>query len=461
MAEFNDNASTESAAPASSASHQDGATATSASSAGVSESTTQTQDQSTTQQTAAQGTEQSIDIGWQLNLEDDAEQTPADTIPESDDDLDQLSKEPGLDQVKVPGLVDAIRTARKNVKERSDEVRQLREQLTQRDSELEEFGGVEGIKQLISPLTPFLHNQPGSAEQLLTGIWRQSEPAYTSLIDALVEHEKDYILKALDKVGALPESTQTITQTTPVLTSEQLAKIPEHLRETAKRMAVEQPAWLEDVLIQNDELRNFNLERELKLSSLDQKQQDFERQQWSSKVEAAQTEGTQSFSNLTKQYEATNYRELAKWTPFGKENTAANQRLYRNFVEGAFSELLQDKTFGEMYADAERMLAEAPLKRLHGQAYEADTDERNARKLAFQFNARLGQVVGERVKEMSSIFSDAFKWRESQRKDVTERKEIPGQGLVSTPNGAKVSALNAQGKISDEFIDHIVAGLPR
>ena len=431
-------ASTESAAPADSGASAP--MATSASGDGVSEQVSQQTSEPVVTAPVADG--ESNDAGWSL---DDIlnEQAPAESEDEySDSALEQLGQEQGLDQSKVPGLVQAVRQLREERKTLRAEAAQLRAEREQMESSLANYGGLEGVQQSYESFAPLLRGEEGAGEAFLQSIWQEANPSYGALADAVIKlTSPKYLLDKMREHGKLPESLAAASQAPARLDAETLATIPQHLHDVAKRLALENPEYVDDLLLQPEGLRNFNLERELKLSQMNEQQQAFERQQWDTKVAEAETAGQTAVRSLSEQHEQAHYKELEKWKPFG-ENAEANQRLYRDVVEGAFSELLQDQKFAKMREDATRMLREAPLLKLHGQAFKANEFERQARGMAAQLNTRLGQILVERIKGetgYAKVFSDALKWREYQRQQVPQRTEIPGSNAsaVTGQNSAQ------------------------
>ena len=55
------------------------------------------------------------------------------------------------------------------------------------------------------------------------------------------------------------------------------------------------------------------------------------------------------------------------------------------------------------------LLANAPMKRLQGDAHQADIDEADARSLAHRFSSRLGQLVQQRVRLLDKLIAAAKK----------------------------------------------------
>lgn len=394
----------------------------------------------------------SIDIGWSLDLGEESKQPDA-SIPENDDDIEQLVQEPGVDQERVPGVVTALKTARSRVRELTLEVSKLNNQY----AALTDFGGVEGITQMLKPFAPLLRNEEGGANGLLEALWNHAQPAYKQLADAVVLQEPEYVLGKLREAGLIPDTSHgAAAPTASQLTPEVMASIPEHLQPVAKRLAVEQPEVLEDLLLQTEGVRNYNLEREAKLAQLDETQQKHARTEWDTKVQVAQTAGLESMRSLSQQYEQAHFRELDKWKPYG-DDAEGNTEFHREVVEGAFAKILRDEKFARMYDDAQQMIREAPLLRLQGQGYKADDNERKARQYAMQFNTRLGQIMKARIEKHNSIFADALKWRESQRQQVPSRTEISRSTQISSDRAGKT--LTKDGRLSQDYLEEIAASV--
>lgn len=390
----------------------------------------------------------------------------------SDEKLDQMAKEPGLDPAKTPGLVEVIRKMREQHKlgkqqlaERDARESDLRAQL----DALADYGGVEGVKTTLGVIAPLLRNEEGSATNFLTAVWENAQPAYAQLADAVLQlTDQKYILERLQSLGKLPDTLTTSQATAPALDAETLATIPENLREIAQNLGVKQPKVLEDLLLQPEEVRNFNLEREKKLADMDARQEAQARADWDSKVQAAQSSGYEAIQRISQQHEQRHYAELAKWKPFG-ENASANESLHRDVLEGAYSTILQQPEYLKMQEDAQRMLREAPLLKLQGETYKAAEYERQAGLLAARFNVRLGQVLTERIKGENGyarVFDDARKWREQQRQGLSSRTEVPGQTAAlsnqNSSNGTefKGATRDQNGQLTPEFRAHLNALVP-
>lgn len=443
-----------------------GASAPSATSASGDSVSEQTQQQASEPVVTAPVTsDPSNDAGWSL---DDIlnEQTPAESEDEySDSAIEQLSQEQGLQTDKVPGLVQAVRQLREERKTLRTEMAQARAEREQMEASLAGYGGLEGVQQSYESFAPLLRGEQGAGEAFLQSIWQEAKPSYGTLADALIKlTAPEYLLEKMREYGKLPESLATTSQSFARLDAETLGTIPQHLHDVAKRLALENPEYVDDLLLQPDALRNFNLERELKLSQMNEQQQIFERQQWDAKVQEAETAAQTAVQQLSQQHEQRHYQELAKWKPFG-ENAEANQRLYRDVVEGAFAELLTDQKFSKMREDATRMLMEAPLLKLHGQTFKANENERQARGMAAQLNTRLGQILAERIKGengYAKVFSDALKWRDQQRQQVPQRTEIPGSNALNamngnSQNGKPANIRGADGEYTPEYMAFLMS----
>ena len=440
MDDFTFDASTESAAPADSGVID--ASATSASSDGV--GTEQVIQPATESANADTPAAESIDAGW--TLDDDKEQT----IPDDDKDIEALSKDPLLDQEKLPGLVEALRNARQSYREQHKEYKSVQSQLNQ----FQEYGGVEGVTQTLGLVSQLLSGQPEGTTAFLQSLYDQAQPAYAQLVTDAIKYNPDYALQQLQQMGKIPENIAQASASS--LDAETLAGIPEHLRSTAKSL----PAHvMEDLMLQSDEVRNYNLERELKLQQLDTTQRQAAEAAYQQQARSAYETGQKLAADLSNQYEQAHLSQLNKWQPYGPENKVANERVYGEIMEGAYAEVLKDQKFAQMYQDAQRLLAEAPMRRMRNEGMAADQDERKARAMAAQFNTRLGQVVRERVKERDSIYKDARAWREHQRQFASNRTEISGMA-ASAPSGTRMGALGPDGKANPAFLEQLANSIP-
>lgn len=382
-----------------------------------------------------------IDIGW--SFEDAPAEVPA--IPDNDDDIQELLKDPQLDPARTPGLVEALRNARKDSREARQQFNQFRNERQQLEQAFEQFGGFDGARQTLDLVTNLFNAPQEATVPFLQNLFEQAYPTYQSVFDNVIEADPNYAIQRLQALGALP--ADLTEQRTGTLDQETLNSIPEHLRDVAKSLPAE---YLEDLLLQPDTIRNFNLEREAKLREMDATQRQQAEASWNHQLQQAQTQGRNAVDALTDQYEKKHYSELGKWAPFGPDQSDLNQDLHRDIVEGAFSKLLEDQKFSQMFDDINRMMREAPLRRLHKEALAADQDERKARQLAMQFNARLGQLISTRVKAYNRVFENDRKWREYERSTAPTRTEIPGQSTQAGSNG-RVRTLNERGEISDEY----------
>lgn len=456
-------ASTEVAAPATSGVESP---VTSASGQGASEQPSQPVTQPAAN-AGATAEDTSIDVGWKLDLDEqpeapvDASQTDLTKDQDEDADLDALAKDPALDPQKTPGLVKAIKDARLNQREARQQLGAVKQEITQMNEQFQAFGGPKGALEILTPMVPFFRAEEGSGKKVLDSIWANSQPAYRELINTAYNDEKEYFLQRLQEDGLIPQvdPSKSSQPSSTTITPELLETIPEHLRETAKRLAKDRPSVFEDLSAQSDEVRDYNLERELKLFALDERTAETERKAWDAQVSGARDAGRQAARSLSDQYEKGHYQQLEKWKPYG-DDTARNQRLYGDIIEGAFAELLKVEEYAKYYDDAHQGLHDAPLLKLHGEEFKAAQNERDARAMALKFNSRLGQLIKERVQERAAEHSDALKWRELQRQKEP-RKEVDGQGTPLTGGGpGKVKTLTADGKISDEYVESLIRSLP-
>lgn len=391
-----------------------------------------------------QPTETGFDIGWKYGEEESAEPT----IPENDDDIQGMLNDPGLDEQRVPGVVQSLRDARAQARQFKTEAAQLREQVAQ----FEGFGGVEGVSQTLNMVGSLVSNPEQGAMPFLQSLYDSAYPAYEQVVRNVIQADPNFALAHLQQMGLVPQQLEQPAQ----INNEMMALIPDHLREVARTMPANA---LDDLMMQDEAVRNYHLERELKLSRLDSAQRAQEEQSWRQQVEQANSTGHSSIEQLSSQYETAHYNELSKWTPYGPENKDANQRVHREMVEGALSELLNDQKFQQMYIDARNLLTSSPHRRLRGEGLAADQDERKARQIAAQFNTRLGQLIRDRVKERDSIYRDARSWREHQRQQTPNRTEVGGISSNVT-SGRGPATLTKDGRVSKEFIDSVVSSLP-
>lgn len=455
MPEDFDNASIDSAAPAESG-VTDTPSATSAGSEGAGVDAGAVP-QSTGEASATPAADTSIDIGWSFDDGDEGQQQDAySSIPENDDDIEQLSQEPGVDPDKLPGVVTALKTARGRVRELDAELRQFQNH----NQALAEYGGVEGVKAVIEPFAPLLRGEEGGAEKLLDALWNHAQPAYQRLADAIINLEPEYVIGKLQAAGKLPEASANAAhaQTSALLTPDVLASIPEHLHDTAKRLAQEQPAVLDDLLLQNDEVRNYHLDREGKLMQLSDAEAAKERTAYENSVKAAQLEGVRSVQDLSKQYEEAHFRELNKWKPYGNDEEA-NTEFRREVVEGAFAKILGDQKFAQMYTDVQKALEQAPMMRLRGETLRADQMERMARQQAMQFNTRLGQLMKARIDRHNALLGKARSYDDQQRQNIPRRTEI-SRNSNDVKTGNRSSTLDSNGRLSASYLEDIANSIP-
>jgi len=389
-------------------------------------------------------TEPSIDAGW--NLDDETES--AALVPENDDDVDKLIQEPGVDPEKVPGVVVALREARSAARTTAKENFQLREENTRLKTTLEQVGGETGAQTWMQLLQA--PQSEHGANPFLDELHANAYPAFERLLKDAVLGTPELAIQVLQESGHLPEIPTEAPAASNVFTADTLAGIPAHLQEIAKAL----PAHVqEDLLQQPEEVRNFNLERELKLSRLDASDRARAQEQYQQQYQSAQQQGRQAVVELTNQYEQANLQILSKWQPYGPENAAANQRLYGEVVEGAMAELLRDKQYAQMYQDSQTLLENAPLRRLQRDAMNAARDEQQARHYAARVNTRLGQLIRERVKEREAVYSDARKWREHQQSQTQSRTEIGGPSSQAT--GVRGVPTLKDGRINPAYLEEV------
>lgn len=381
--------------------------------------------------------ESSIDIGWSWD-EDDVAPTSEDE-GDPDADIESLTQDPNLDPERVPGLVQALRNARTAERERTKNLKQY-------ETQFEQYGGVEGALQSLGLVNTLFSGQPQGATEFLTALYDNAQPVYAQVVDNVIRYNPDYAIHQLQQMGKLPADLGS-TQSSSGLDEASLASIPAHLRDTAKNLP---SSVMDDLMLQSDEVRNYHLEREMRMQQLDQAQRTQAEQQYQQQYEQAQTGGQQAVMNLTQQYEQAHLAQLAKWQPYGpgEENAARNQMVYGEVLEGAMAQVLGDPKFAQLYRDAAQLVANAPMRRLQGERLAADQDERRGRQMAAQFNAKLGQILRERVQERNEVFK-GYRAYLQMSGQTPARKEISGSTMTT---GTTRGALGPDGKASPEFL---------
>lgn len=391
--------------------------------------------------TADSTTDDGISVDWSWE-DDDAAPT---SDEEETEDYDALAQDPSLDQAKVPGLVQALRSARTAERERTKALRQY-------ETQLEAYGGVEGALESLQLVNTLFSGEPQGTTQFLTALYDNAQPAYEQLVTDAISYNPDYAIAQLQQMGRLPADLGSTAIPSNSLDAETLSDIPEHLRETAKNLP---SSVMDDLLLQTEEVRNYHLEREMRMQQLDMAQRQQVEQQYQAAFQQAQQTGYQQVVDLTQRYEKAHYDQLAKWQPYGpgEENATKNQAIYGMVMEGAMANVLRDPKFAQMYTDAEQLLKNSPLRSLQGERIAASQDERRGRALAMQFNARLGQVLREQVRELNEVYK-GYRAYQQMSGQMPNRKEIPGSTVSS---GNSRGALGPDGKASNEFLEQLAA----
>ncbi len=391
--------------------------------------------------TADSTTDDGISVDWSWD-DDDAAPT---SDEEETEDYEALAQDPSLDQTKVPGLVQALRSARTAERERTKALRQY-------ETQLEAYGGVEGALESLQLVNTLFSGEPQGTTQFLTALYDNAQPAYEQLVTDAISYNPDYAIAQLQQMGRLPADLASAITPSNSLDAETLSDIPEHLRETAKNLP---SSVMDDLLLQTEEVRNYHLEREMRMQQLDMAQRQQVEQQYQAAFQQAQQTGYQQVVGLTQQYEKAHYDQLAKWQPYGpgEENSTKNQAVYGMVMEGAMANVLRDQKFAQMYTDAEQLLKNAPLRALQGERIAASQDERRGRALAMQFNARLGQVLREQVRELNEVYK-GYRAYQQMSGQMPNRREIPGSTVSS---GSNRGALGPDGKASNEFLEQLAA----
>ncbi len=426
-------ASTESAAPMDSGTSA--ATTSASGSMGAGEQVSQTPVSTEQTAPATPTADDSIDVGWKYGESEDKQ-----AIPDDDSDIEQMQGDPALDPARTPGLVNALRSARQEVRAAKAELARLSQQANGAQSDFTPQQR-ETFNRLLRPSA-----ENGGIPAALDDLFTNARPVYQQMASNVIESDPDYALSKLQEMGKLPANLQGQAAT---LDADALSQIPEHLRGIAQKLAAEQPSVLADLMLQDEAVRDFHLNREMKLAELDSRTQAAERQHWAQAQSAARLQGEQAFTQLSTQFEQAHYAQLNKWSPFGAEDAQGNQQLYQSVMEGAFSELLNDPKFANMYKDVNDALTKAPLRRLANEGFAADQDERTARAQAAQMNVRLGQIIKARVDKLDSVFRDARAYREQQRQNAPQRTEFAGSAQVASGN--RPSALDKDGRVSADY----------
>ena len=388
----------------------------------------------------------SIDVGWSWDA--DEVEPASEQENDEDDDLESLTRDPALDPAKVPGLVQALRSARTAERERTKALRQY-------ETQLEQYGGVDGALQSLNLVSTLFSGQPEGSTEFLTALYDNAQPAYESLVTDAIRFNPDYAIAQLQQMGRLPAELGSMQAASSTLDEETLASIPAHLRETAKNLPA---SVMDDLLLQSDEVRDYHLQREMQLQQLDQAQRQAAEQQYQQQYQQAHESGQQTMMSVVNQYEQAHLAQLAKWQPYGpgEENEKSNQRVYGEVMEGAMAEVLSDAKFAQLYRDAAQLIANAPMRRLQGDKIGGDQDERRGRQLAAQFNARLGQTLRERVRERNEVYKGYRAYLQMSGQQMPNRKEIPGSTVGS---GQNRGALGPDGKANPAFLEELARGL--
>ncbi len=437
MEDTNFTASTESAAPTDSGVVDTSTTSASGSSAGEQVAAPQT----FVSANAPEPSEHQIEAGWSF----DGETATENAFPDDDSDIEQMMGDPALDPARTPGLVESLR----NLRAQYRDLHKQHAAMSQRAGDFALYGGVDGALELLKGYDQLALNPQEGAFSFLSNLASNAYPAYTAIADTLLEHQPEYFLEKLQASGHLPAQTY---QNASDIDADILASVPAHLQDTYKRQPAEARTELD---LMSETARNHFLEREAKLDQLDAIQRQQAEQAWQGQVQQARAAGQQSIESLGRQYEQAHYQQLAKWSPFGAENDADNQALYGDIVNGALNDLLNDPKFAQMYVDANKMLSEAPYRRLMNEGLAAGQDEIKARQLATQFNARLGQVLKARVEKLDSVFRDARAYRAQQQQSAPQRTEIKGTSAQPTSSGIGVNALKSNGQVDPAYLDRL------
>ena len=440
MSDFNENASIESATPA------DSTVDVTASASGEGVIAQPEASASIPETNVSENQSGQVSAGW--SLEDEPQQVAGALIPEDDSDLPENLQ--GIDEQRVNGLVEAIRNARKFGREQAKAAKAA----AQLEQQLEPYGGLEGVGQYVSFANSLFQpvdeqGQPledASTVPFLQQVYQASQERYARLVTDVVNQNADYAVQLLQQAGKLPANLNEQPGAGQIDDSV-YQSLPEHLREVYRNLP---PSLREEYDLMREDARKALLQEKHDFRQLQQSQEQAQQRAWQEKVTQAETEGQQAAASLVRQYEEAHYNVLSKWQPFGPENQQGNERLYRSVVEGAFSELLQDQTAAALYADAQHLMAQAPMLRLQGEQARAAQYERDARNKAAQFNAKLSQRLREAVKTYDQVFRDARAWRDHQRQQIPRRTEIPGQGIAFSSDKPG-SSLDANGNISADF----------
>ena len=390
--------------------------------------------------------EASIDAGW--SWDDDDVAPTSDEHENEDADIDGLTADPALDPDKVPGLVQALRSARTAERERAKALKTY-------ESQLEQWGGVDGALESLNLVGSLFSGQPDGSTQFLTQLYDNAQPAYEALVTDAIRFNPDYAISQLQQMGRLPADFDSMSTASTTLDDEVLASIPAHLRETAKSLPA---SVMDDLLLQSPEVRDYHLQREMQLQQLDYAQRQAAEQQYQQQYQQAYMGGQEAMMATVNQYEQAHYAQLAKWQPYGpgEENSAKNQQVYGEVMEGAMAQVLGDAKFAQMYTDAAQLIANAPLRKLQGDRIGGDQDERRGRQLAAQFNARLGQVLRERVRERNEVYKGYRAYLQMSGQQMPNRREITGSTVSS---GQQRGALGPDGKASPAFLEELARNL--
>jgi hypothetical protein len=265
-----------------------------------------------------------------------------------------------------------------------------------------------------APLSLTLESDEDSFHEYMGKLHESNYDRYESLLHLMVDSNREYVAARLGL--GWPSG----------VSYEELMYVPEELRETVKNL---DPALWGELAYLPAQQRDAILQGAAQLEQQQAERQQAEQRQYEETHQRLQYEAAETINTLSSEFEKKHRDSLAAWAPFDDEKQ--NDRMRQHLIHGALMEISQIPEMAAKQREALEHLQEIPYLRMTGDKASADLVETACRRLAKEWNAKLGQIIRQNKELLEGEFADAKRWRESQKIDSKKPEMMKGGAVTA------------------------------
>jgi hypothetical protein len=236
--------------------------------------------------------------------------------------------------------------------------------------------------------------------ELLGRLFDHDQARYERLVSAVMESHRDHFIQEL-----------RISRPTHI-SEEELAAIPEHLREAATQLS---PAQWDELAWASSAFRVQALEtvRELNERREADHKAEVERHEQSMKDAAKRADNLAK--TISDEFSAKHQETIGKWAPFGEEE--GKNISFRNLVMRSAQSSMDSNPESRAYVkEAHEALRLSELYQMSGDFETSNAYIEHARWVAGQWNEAFEKHLKIAQSLFNPIIADALKWREHEKK---------------------------------------------